>query len=78
MRHRAMITPINHLCTRLIHITPSYWTIYYSLEIILKMGTVHWIGLQIQCSVQIYCFKNIQSDMNYKFKVLNCIGQLGL
>jgi len=57
VRHRAMITPIRPLLTRLIHINPSYWTIYCSFESILKMGTVHWIGLQIQCSVQIVCFK---------------------
>jgi len=42
------------------------------------MGTVHWIGLQIQYSMQIHCLKNIQFDMNYIFKMLDCIGQLGL
>jgi len=42
------------------------------------MGTVSWIGLQIQCSIQIHCFKNIQTDMTYVFKIRNCIGQLGL
>jgi len=45
--HRAMITPASPLLTKLIRITPSYWTFYCSFEIILKMGTVHWIGLQI-------------------------------
>jgi len=56
-RHRAMITPVSPLLTKLIHISPSYWTIYCSFEIILKMGIVHWIGLQIQCSKQTHCFK---------------------
>jgi len=33
-RHRAMITPVNPLLARLIHISPRYWTIYRSFEII--------------------------------------------
>jgi len=37
----------------LIHISPSYWIIYRSFEIILEMETLHWIGIQIQCSMQI-------------------------
>jgi len=45
------------LRTRLIHICLSYWTIYRSFESILKRGTACWIGLQIQCSIQIHCFK---------------------
>jgi len=56
-RHRAMITPVSHVRTRLIHLSPSCWTIYRSFDIILEIGTVHWIGLQIQCSIQIDCFK---------------------
>jgi len=40
-RHRAMITPVSPLLLRLIHITPSCWTIYRSFEIILEMGTLH-------------------------------------
>jgi len=46
-RHRAMTTPVSLLLARLIHISLSYWTIYCSFATILKMGTVHWIGLQI-------------------------------
>jgi len=46
VRHRAMITPVSPLLTRLIHIIPSCWTIYSSFEIILEMGTVQWVGLQ--------------------------------
>jgi len=45
------------LRTRLIHISSSCWTIYRSFKIILETGTVHWIELQIQCSMQIHCFK---------------------
>jgi len=51
VRHRPMITPVSPLLTRLIHISPSCWTIYRSFEIIFEMGTLHWIGLQIQCSI---------------------------
>jgi len=60
-----MITPLSPPLTRLIHIRPSYWTIFRSFGIVLEMGTVHWIGLQMQCS---YCVKNIQSDINYVLK----------
>jgi len=48
IRQIAMITPVGPLLTTLVHNSPSYWTIYSSLEIILEMGTVHWIGLHIQ------------------------------
>ena len=56
-RHRTMITPVNPPRLRLIHISPSYQTVYRSFEIILELGTVHWIGIQIQCSMQTHCFK---------------------
>jgi len=36
VRHRAMITPIRPLLTRLIRIILSCWTIYRSFEIILE------------------------------------------
>ena len=36
VRHRAMTTPVSPLRTRLIHISPSYWTISRSFEIILE------------------------------------------
>jgi len=64
----ATVTPVSHSLTRPIHNCPSCWTIYLSFEIILEMITVHWIELQIQCFIQIHCFKNIQSDMNYVSK----------
>jgi len=51
VRQKGMITPASPLLTTLIHTSPSYWTIYCSFEIILGMGTVHWIGLLIQCSI---------------------------
>jgi len=57
VHHRAMIPPVSPLLTRVIHINPSGWTIYRSFEIVFEMGIVHWIGLEIQCSVQIHCFK---------------------
>jgi len=61
----ATVTPVSHPLTRLIHTSPSCWAIYRSFEIILEMGTVHWIELQVQCFIKIHCFKNIQSDMKY-------------
>jgi len=51
VRQKAMITPASPLLTMFVHISPSYWIIYRSFEIILEMRTVHWIGLHIQCSV---------------------------
>ena len=39
--HRAIITPVSVLLTRLIYISSSCWTIYRSFEIILEMGTLH-------------------------------------
>jgi len=51
VRQKAMITPASPLLTTLVHISPSYPTIYRSFEIILEMGTVHWFGLYIQCSI---------------------------
>jgi len=53
----ATVTPVSHPLTSLIHISPSCWTIYCSFEITLEMGTAHWIELQIQCSIEIHCFK---------------------
>ena len=51
VRHRAMITPVSPLLTRLIHISPSYWTILRSFEIILEWELC--IGFQIQCSIAV-------------------------
>jgi len=53
VRHRSMITPVSLPLARLVHISPSCWAIYRLFEII----TVRWIGLQIQCFIQIHCFK---------------------
>jgi len=80
VRHRAMLTPVSPLHTRLIHISLSCWTIYHSFEIILKMGTVHWIRLQIQCSVQMHCFKkhSDQYELCFEKYLNNCIAQHGL
>jgi len=35
-RHIAMTMPVSSLCTRLIHVSPSYRTIYRPFEIILE------------------------------------------
>jgi len=59
----ATVTPVTHPLSRLIHINPSCWIIYRSFEIALEMGTVHWIELQIQCSIQIHCFKKTFSPI---------------
>jgi len=45
VRHRAMLTPVSPLLTRLIYIIPSCWTTYRSFEITLEMGTVHRFGI---------------------------------
>jgi len=65
VRHRAMITPGGPPLTRLIQIRPNYWTLFRSFGIILEMGTVHWIGLQMQSSI-VYkstASKYIKSDI---------------
>ena len=59
----ATETPVSHPLTRLIHISPNCWTIYRLFEITLEMGTVHWVELQIQCSIQIHCFKKTFSPI---------------
>ena len=66
--HRAMITPVSPLPTRLIHISPSYWTMFLSFEIILKQEQS--IGLEFKFNVlyKSIASKNIQSDMNYILK----------
>ena len=63
-RHRTMITPVNTPSLRLIHISPSYQTVYRSFEIILEW--VLSIGLEFKSNVlcKRIASKNIQSDMN--------------
>ena len=79
VRQRAMIMPVSPPLTRLIHVRTSYWTIFHSFEIILEIGAVNWIELQIQCSIQIHCFKKTFIPIRIMFKkILNCTGQLGL
>jgi len=48
MTQHQLVSP---LLPMLIHISPSYWTIYRWFEIVLEMGSLHWFGLQIQCSI---------------------------
>jgi len=78
-RHRTITTPVNPLRLRLIHISPSYPTVYRSLENYSWMDTVLWIGIQVQCSMQTHCFKKTFNLMWSNFeKILNYRGQLGL
>ena len=65
-RHRAMITPGNPVRTRLFHISPSYWTICRSFEVILEWGAS--IGLEFKCCMQIHCFKKTFSLIWINFK----------
>jgi len=44
--HRAMTTPVSPLRARLIHISPSYWSISFVCNYS-RMGTIHWIGIKI-------------------------------
>jgi len=46
--HREMLMPVSPLLTRIIHISPSCWTICRSFEILLEIVTVHWIAPQLQ------------------------------
>ena len=48
-RHRTMITPVNLPRLRLIHISPSYQTVYRSFEIILEW--VLSIGFEFKSNV---------------------------
>jgi len=48
-RHRTIITPVNPLRLRLIHISPSYPTVYRSFEIILEWTPS--IGLEFKSNV---------------------------
>jgi len=63
-----MTTPARPLRTRLIHISPSYWTTYRSFEIILIGNRL----LDLNSNPMFYANpllqKNIQSHLNYIFK----------
>ena len=65
VRHKAMIAPVSPLSTKLIHISPSYWTIYHSFEIILEWGLS--IGWEFEANIRCKSIasKNIQFDMNF-------------
>ena len=64
-RHQAIITPFSPLQPRLIHISPIYWIIFCSFEIILERK----LSIGLEFKVNVLCkstaSKNIQSDMNY-------------
>jgi len=82
VRHKAMITPVNPLRTKLIHISPSYWTIYRSFEIILEWELS--IGWEFEANIRckIHCFKKhsiwYESLWIIFKKMRNRRGQLGL
>ena len=63
-RHRTMIMPVNSPRLRLIHISPSYQTVYRSFEIILEW----YYPLGWNSNPMFYANpllqKNIQSDIN--------------
>ena len=63
-----MITPVSPLRTRLVHVSPIYWIIFCSFEIILERKLS--IGLEFKVNVlcKSIASKNIQSDMNYILK----------
>ena len=78
-RHRTMVTPVNLLRFRLIHISPSYWTVYRSLEIILECVLSIGLEFKSKCSMQTHCTSKKHSiwyELNWK--TINCRGQLGL
>jgi len=50
--HRAMLTPVSFVHSVLIHISPSYWTICRSFEIIREWGPS--TGLEFKCCMQIH------------------------
>jgi len=70
IRYRAMISPVSPLLTVVSFILARVagQLTYCSFEIILETGTVHWIGFQIQCPVQIHCFKkhSVRCDLCFK------------
>jgi len=68
VRHRAMLTPVSPLRTRLIHISPSCWTIYRSFEIILKMELSTGLDFKSNVLYKSIASKNIQTNMNYVLK----------
>jgi len=63
VRHKAVITPVSPLPTRLIYILLSCWTIYRSFEIILQMGTIHGLEFKSNVLCKSIASKHIQSDI---------------
>jgi len=57
LRHRAMIAPVSPQRTRIIHISPSYWTIFCSFGIILEWELSIGLEFKFSVSMQIHCFK---------------------
>jgi len=63
-RHRTMITPVNPPRLRLIHISPSYQTVYRSFEIILECILFIVLELNPMFYANPLFQINIQPDMN--------------
>ena len=63
-RHRTMITPVNPPRLRVIHISPSYQTVYRSFEIILEWELPLVWNSNPTFYANLLLRKNIQSDMN--------------
>ena len=63
-RHRTMITPVNPPRLRLIHISPSYQTVYRSFEIILEWVLFIVLELNPMFYANPLFQINIQPDMN--------------
>jgi len=67
-RHKAMMTPISPLGTRLIDCSLSYWTIFCSFEIILKWELSIGVEFKVNVLCESIALRNIQCDMNYIYK----------
>jgi len=63
-----MITPVSHLRATLIHMSPSYWEIHRSFEIILEWELSVWMEFKSNVLCKFIASKNIQSDLNLYFK----------
>jgi len=64
--HKAVITPVSTLRTKLIHISSSYWTIYRSFETILEWELS--VALEFKFNANSLFRDSFQSDMHYIWK----------
>jgi len=68
VRHRAMITPVSTLSTRLIHIIPSCWTIIIRLKLFSKWELSMGLDFKYNVLYKSIVSKHIQSGMSYVLK----------